>query len=176
METTQFVYLGIGTNLGDRTAHITSALNELARNGIQTKRCSSIYETAAWGFEATESFYNCVFECETSLSALQLLQQIKVIETALGRTKKTSEGYESRVIDIDILLYKNEVISTEELIVPHHYLTVRNFVLYPLAELIPLKSHPVTLISFVELLKKSPDKSPIRIVKPPISFGNLCNV
>lgn len=173
METTQFVYLGIGTNLGDRIAHITSALNELARNGIQTKRCSSIYETAAWGFEAIESFYNCVFECETTLSALQLLQQIKVIETALGRTKKTSIGYESRVIDIDILLYKNEVISTEELIVPHHYLTARNFVLYPLVELIPLKYHPVDLISFVELLKKSPDKSSIRIVKPPISFRKL---
>jgi 2-amino-4-hydroxy-6-hydroxymethyldihydropteridine diphosphokinase len=173
METAQFVYLGIGTNLGDRIAHITSALNELARNGIQTKRCSSIYETAAWGFEATESFYNCVFECETALSAVQLLQQIKASETELGRSKKTSEGYESRVIDIDILLYKNEVISTEELIVPHHYLTARNFVLYPLAELIPLKSHPVSLISFVELLKKTPDKSSIRIVKPPISFRKL---
>lgn len=173
METTQFVYLGIGTNLGDRTAHITSALNELARNGIQTKRCSSIYETAAWGFEATESFYNCVFECETALSALQLLQQIKVIETALGRTKKTSEGYESRVIDIDILLYKNEVITTEELIVPHQHLSVRNFALYPLTELIPLIHHPVSFISFVELLKMSPDKSPIRLVKPPILFRNL---
>lgn len=176
METTQFVYLGIGTNLGDRIAHITAALNELGRNGIQTKRCSSIYETAAWGFEATESFYNCVFECETALSAVQLLQQIKVIETALGRTKKTSIGYESRVIDIDILLYKNEVISTDGLIVPHQHLPTRNFVLYPLAELIPLKKHPVDLISIVELLKTSPDKSPIRIVKPPISFGNLCNV
>jgi 2-amino-4-hydroxy-6-hydroxymethyldihydropteridine diphosphokinase len=175
METSQFVYLGIGTNLGDRIAQITAALDELARNGIQTKRCSSIFETAAWGFEASESFYNCVFECETALSAAQLLQQIKSIETALGRSKKTSEGYESRVIDIDILLYKNEVISTEELIVPHHYLTVRNFVLYPLAELIPLKNHPVDLISFNELLKNSPDKSSVRIVKPPISFRNLCN-
>lgn len=173
METTQFVYLGIGSNLGDRIAQITTALSELAKNGIKTIRCSSIYETEAWGFEATESFYNCVFECETALSAVQLLQQIKLIETALGRKKKTSVGYESRIIDIDILLYKNEVITKEELIVPHQYLSVRNFALYPLTELIPLIHHPVSFISFVELLKMSPDKSPIRIVKPPILFRNL---
>jgi 2-amino-4-hydroxy-6-hydroxymethyldihydropteridine diphosphokinase len=173
METANFIYLGIGSNLGDRLANIIAALNKLAINDIQTLRCSSIYETPAWGFEAEETFYNCVLECTTAVSAFELLNVIKTIEKELGRTLKTSSEYTSRTIDIDILLYKNDSLSTNGLTIPHQHLSKRNFVLYPLVELIPSTCHPVEQLSFSDLLKNSPDKSEITIVKPLISFRNL---
>jgi 2-amino-4-hydroxy-6-hydroxymethyldihydropteridine diphosphokinase len=114
-----------------------------------------------------------VIECQTAFTAFELLSLVKTIESALGRTLKTSSEYTSRTIDIDILLYKNDCISTNELTIPHKHLSKRNFVLYPLVELIPSICHPVEQLTFSELLKNSPDKSEITIVKPPISFGKL---
>jgi 2-amino-4-hydroxy-6-hydroxymethyldihydropteridine diphosphokinase len=173
MEAIELVYLGIGSNLGDRLANITASINLLESKQIKCLRCSSIYETEAWGFEAEETFYNCVIECQTDVTAFELLSLIKTIETELGRTLKTSTEYSSRTIDIDILLYKNDCLSTNELTIPHQHLSKRNFVLYPLVELIPSTYHPVEQLTFSELLINSPDKSEITIVKPPISFRNL---
>ncbi len=173
MEANELVYLGIGSNLGDRLANITASISLLESKQIKCLRCSSIYETEAWGFEAEATFYNCVIECQTAVAAVELLSHIKTIETELGRTLKTSTEYSSRTIDIDILLYKNDSLSTDELTIPHQHLSKRNFVLYPLAELIPSTCHPLEQLTFSELLKNSPDKSEITIVKPPISFRNL---
>lgn len=175
MEANDLVYLGIGSNLGDRLTSITTAIELLAVKEINCLRCSSIYETEAWGFEAKETFYNCVIECHTGVGAFELLSIIKKIEKELGRALKTSNQYASRTIDIDILLYKTDIITTTELIIPHQHLSKRNFVLYPLAELIPLEKHPVEQLLISDLLKNSPDKSDITLVKPPISFRNLSN-
>lgn len=166
MEIAEFIYLGIGSNLGDRIANITAALTELENKNVQIKRCSSIYETAAWGFETSDLFYNCVIECETTARPDELLLLIKTIEKEIGRKDKESSRYESRIIDIDILLYKNEVISTPLLVIPHHYLPERNFVLYPLSELISSVKHPTFQLTIADLKKQSSDESVITIVKP----------
>lgn len=135
VELNKEIYIGVGANLGDRLENIRRALNELASSNIRVVRTASIYETIPWGFDADTTFYNTVFHCFTSLNPMDLLTTLKIVEKKLGRQKKNNSGYESRTIDLDILLYNDEIFNNDQLTIPHPYLLERQFVTFPLSEL-----------------------------------------
>ncbi|MEI9946012.1 MAG: 2-amino-4-hydroxy-6-hydroxymethyldihydropteridine diphosphokinase [Chitinophagaceae bacterium] len=118
-------------------------------------KASSLYETAAWGKEDQPSFLNQALEIETALATQQLLKQLLKIEKKIGRVRKEKNG--PRVIDIDILLFNNDIINENDLKVPHPELQNRRFALTPLAEIASNIIHPAFKKSILELLKLCPD-------------------
>ncbi|KAF5006386.1 hypothetical protein FDECE_7232 [Fusarium decemcellulare] len=131
-------YIALGSNLGDRVAEIERACNEMDRRGIKVKRTSSLWETEPMYVTDQNRFVNGACEVETELEPLALLDQLQAIENAMGRKKVIDKG--PRNIDLDILLYGDEKVDHERLKVPHTGILEREFVLRPLAELIPAKS------------------------------------
>jgi 2-amino-4-hydroxy-6-hydroxymethyldihydropteridine diphosphokinase len=145
------VYLGLGTNLGNKLENLYKTIDVLSQNvGIITNK-SLIYQSEPWGFEAKDSFYNMVIEIETSFSTDQLLIETQKIETLIGRKVKTKVGYESRLIDIDILLYGNVTIDKPSLKIPHLLNKERLFVLQPLLEV--LNPYSIFKIEYEHQLK-----------------------
>lgn len=136
------VYLALGSNIGDREAHLRRALEELQARDLRLRKASGVYETEPMGLREQRWFLNQVAEFETELFPLQLLQRIHRIERLLGRRRVVLNG--PRTIDIDIVLYGNAVVKTEELQVPHPGYRERRFVLEPLAELNPVLRDPET--------------------------------
>lgn len=130
------VYIGIGTNLGDRHKNLKSAV-ELLKGYINIEKISSIYETPPMGFEADTSFYNIVLSGNTELQPHQLLRKNQEIEREMGRVYYQDGQYHSRIIDLDILLYDDKFHSDAELKLPHPHIFERNFVLLPLLEIAP---------------------------------------
>lgn len=137
------VYLGLGTNLGNKEANLRTAIYKLQERIGKQVSLSSFYETAPWGFESDHSFLNAAIGLETSLSPIEILHITQEIEKELGRTKKSVNGsYSDRLIDIDILLYDNLVLQTPELTIPHPLMTERDFVMKPLIEIAENVIHP----------------------------------
>lgn len=157
------VFLGIGTNLGDREANLKEAVNNLGENIGAIIRCSSVYETEPWGFETEELFLNMVIEAETMLNPSGLLGAILMTEAKLGRTR-SGKQYSSRLIDIDILLFNDLIMNEEALQIPHPHLHNRKFVLVPLCEIAPEVVHPVYKKTISELLESCNDNSKIKKV------------
>lgn len=158
------VFLGIGSNLGDREACLKSAI-ECIRETIGTVvRTSSVYETEPWGFSSDNLFLNMVVEVETALKPSGLLGRMLMIEARMGRLR-SGKGYSSRLIDLDILLYGNKILNTKSLVIPHPRLHERRFVLVPLCEIVPDFVHPVLKKDIKTLLKECTDKSKILKVK-----------
>lgn len=135
------VYLGLGSNLGDREANLRAALEAL-RPAVNVERVSSIYETEPVGYLEQPLFLNMVCCGTTALDPFELLRAIKKIEAGLGRVPSFRNG--PRLIDIDILLYDDRVIATSDLVIPHPRMMERAFVLVPLLEIAPELVHPVT--------------------------------
>ncbi|MBQ8989281.1 MAG: 2-amino-4-hydroxy-6-hydroxymethyldihydropteridine diphosphokinase [Prevotella sp.] len=129
------VFLGLGSNLGDREDTIRRAIALIAERVGQVTRQSSLIETAPWGFESENPFLNAVIRCETDLTPRQLLRVTQRIERRLGRTKKSDDGYADRPIDIDILLYDDLTVSEPDLQIPHPLMHERDFVMKPLTEI-----------------------------------------
>ena len=136
------VFLGLGSNLGDRQAHLTQAISLIAEKVGSVICQSSFIETEPWGFESENKFLNGVVLCETTLTPRQLLKTTQKIERALGRKKHlshlspfTSHLYKDRPIDIDILLYDDLTIDEPDLKIPHPLMHERDFVMKPLAEI-----------------------------------------
>ena len=149
------VYLGLGTNQGDKANNLTRAIEALSLALGPSNAVSRFIETDPWGFESKNGFLNCVAAFETELSPLELLDTTERIERELGRTQKSAGGiYHDRIIDIDILLYGNLVIESPRLTIPHPLMHKRTFVLEPLAEIAPVTIHPVIGKSIRELLKE----------------------
>ncbi len=148
--TRRLVYLGLGSNLGDRDAQLRRALAELESPKLRLLRTSGIYETEPVGFRDQGWFLNLVGEFETELFPKQLLARMQRVERAMGRERTVKNG--PRVIDIDILLYGTSVIRAEELEVPHPRYRERRFTLAPLAELAPEMRDPVTGRTMAEML------------------------
>lgn len=141
-KTPVIAYLGLGSNVGDREEYIEQAVFLLEKNPkIEVLRRSSNYETEAEGGKALPPFINAALEIRTTLSSSELLEVCQEIENALGREREVEWG--PRTIDIDILLYQDEIISTDTLQIPHPLLHERLFVLKPLKEIAPHLIHPV---------------------------------
>ena len=139
------VYLGLGTNIGNKKENLTRAIEALSLALGPCTAHSSFIETAPWGFDSDNAFLNCAVAFETELTPLELLDTTERIERELGRTIKSAGGiYHDRTIDIDILLYGNVVIDTPRLTIPHPLMHLRDFVLEPLAEIAPEVVHPTT--------------------------------
>ncbi|MCB0477074.1 MAG: 2-amino-4-hydroxy-6-hydroxymethyldihydropteridine diphosphokinase [Crocinitomicaceae bacterium] len=137
----QTIYIGIGTNLGDRLRNLEKAL-ELIKEYASVEKISSIYETPPFGFEASTNFYNIVIQVQSHLCPESLLQANQQTELALGRIYHNDGKYHSRVIDLDILLFEDLVFEKENLKIPHPHISKRNFVLLPLLEIAPEISVP----------------------------------
>jgi 2-amino-4-hydroxy-6-hydroxymethyldihydropteridine diphosphokinase len=155
------VVLGIGGNKGDRASYLSKAIEALSKQ-VTFISCSQIYESEAWGGVAQNgNFLNQVLLIQTSLEPLALLQVTQSIELELGRTREQHWG--DRTIDIDIL-YFGELVSTDSrLLLPHPYLSERRFVLQPLVEILPLKKHPVSGKTSVELLAACSDLGKVSV-------------
>ncbi len=145
------VALITGGNQGEVKPRLHQAQIMINREIGPVMRCSHRYKTRAWGFNAEEPFTNQVLIADTDLSPRQVLEKVQEIEQSLGRDrsaeeadkKRTGQPYSSRMIDIDILFYDDEVIDEPDLRIPHPLLHERDFVLEPLNEVAPQKMHPV---------------------------------
>jgi 2-amino-4-hydroxy-6-hydroxymethyldihydropteridine diphosphokinase len=155
------VYLGLGSNIGDREAQLRAAVERLAANDLRLLRVSPIYETEPLELTAQRWFLNQVLEAETSLFPMQLLARVGRIERALGRVRTVPNG--PRTIDIDILLYGASVVRSEKLEIPHPRMAERRFVLAPLADLNPDLRHPVTHRTVKEMLEAAPGQAVRRV-------------
>lgn len=148
------VYLGLGTNLGDKKANLNMAMEEIRKRVGEITSQSAYYLTDPWGFDSQNTFLNAVCKACTTLSPLEVLSVTQSIEKKLGRMKKSIDGqYSDRPIDIDILLYDELVINTPELSVPHPLMHKRLFVMEPLTEIAPKLIHPVLHSSMEDLLR-----------------------
>lgn len=148
------LYLGLGSNLGDKKKNITSATMIIASLLGDVRLLSSFYETEPWGFESENRFMNAAIMVETTIEPHKCLEMVKAIEREMGRSYKQKVGYEDRIIDIDILLYDDCVLSTPNLTIPHPLIPQRDFVLLPMAEIAPNLIHPTEMCSFQELLNR----------------------
>lgn len=148
------IYLSLGSNIGEREAHLRGAIEQLEAPDLRVLRVSRTYETEPVDYVDQRQFLNLVVEAETSLFPLQLLSRVNKIEHALGRVRSVAKG--PRTLDIDILFYGKSVIHSATLEVPHPRLAERRFVLVPLAELAPELRHPVTRQSVSEMLDAAP--------------------
>ncbi len=154
------VYIGIGTNLGNREKNCRKALEGLEETGVRVTKRSTLYETDPWGVKDQPPFINMAVEVETALLPEDLLEKLKAIETTMGREKTYRWG--PRVIDLDILFYDDLVVDTGSLRIPHPRLHERTFVLEPLSEIAPEFIHPVMGRSIKELLGGVKSSSPTK--------------
>lgn len=137
------VYIGLGTNLGDKQINMATAVQLLTERVGSLSALSSYIETAPWGFESSNSFLNGVASFDTALAPLDLLHITQQIEVEMGRTVKGGAVYHDRIIDIDLLIYDQIVFKNLRLELPHPLLTQREFVLAPLVEIAPDLQHPI---------------------------------
>lgn len=152
-------YISLGSNLGDRVAHLRRALEELAQAGIEILHASPFYRTEPVDYRPQPWFINCVAEIRTELLPLRLLSTLQKIESRMGRKRTILNG--PRTIDLDILFYDNAVIRSSQLVVPHPRMEERKFVLVPLSDIAPTHRHPATRKTVAEMLSETPDRSQV---------------
>jgi 2-amino-4-hydroxy-6-hydroxymethyldihydropteridine diphosphokinase len=155
------LYLLLGTNLGDKKRNLEDALEMINKRIGHVSKASSIYETEPWGFNSEDYFFNMVVRVDTIFSPEEILQQINNIELACGR-KRQDRGYESRILDIDILFYDDLELNSSDLTIPHPRLPERNFALVPLNEIAKDLIHPVSGNTILELMLTCPDNKKVR--------------
>jgi 2-amino-4-hydroxy-6-hydroxymethyldihydropteridine diphosphokinase len=154
------VYIALGSNIGDRDTNLRNAIQFLREAGIHISKISAFYETEPVDFLDQDWFLNAVLEAETDLPPLELLREMRAIETRMGSKKAFAKG--PRLIDLDILIYADQVIDTPELQVPHPRMLDRKFVLIPLVEIAPNLRHPKWPAPASEMLHRTPDQSQVR--------------
>lgn len=159
------VFIALGSNMGEREENIRRALELLSQlPDTELVRASSLYDTEAVGEIEQPNFLNAVAELDTDMAARQLLWNLLLIEKRLGRVRTQKWG--PRTIDLDLLLFGDQVIDEDDLRVPHPELTRRSFVLTPLAELEPTLVHPTTGETIQSHL------SQLHVTRPPVKRGS----
>lgn len=161
-EMPELAYLSLGSNLGDREAHLREAIRQLTALG-NVQSVSSVYETQPVEFTDQPWFLNCAVAIQTSSAPETFMQQLLAIEKTMGRRRIQKKG--PRTIDIDILLFGALVLNTPELTIPHPAMQTRRFVLAPLAEIAPEVRHPVLKKTVRELLQELPAGQTVRELK-----------
>lgn len=156
--------LSLGSNLGDRSKFINSAIGFLSLTGSLTAR-SSLYETTPVGMKAnTRSFYNCIVALESDVKPEEMLKKIKQFEKSSGRGPANSH-MKPRQIDIDILFVDDIIANTPSLTIPHPEIENRKFIMEPLHEILPDSIHPVSGKTIKELLEELNSNENIRLIK-----------
>jgi 2-amino-4-hydroxy-6-hydroxymethyldihydropteridine diphosphokinase len=158
------VVLLLGSNVGERLINLENACKNIEKELGKITGQSSMYETEAWGNTEQESFLNMVVKVDSSIQAQQAMERIIRMEEAMGRVR--TKKWEPRIIDIDILFYNDEIISSENLVVPHSGLHQRKFTLVPLAEIMPGYIHPILKKSIAELLEGLNDSLDVKKISP----------
>ena len=163
------VYIGLGSNIGNRFALLQEAVDCIDSRIGTILSVSKVYETPAWGFES-EAFLNACIKIETKYTAFEVLEALLSIENKLGRDRNPREGYQARPIDLDILLFKNDVISQKHLQLPHPRMELRQFVLTPLADIAASIVHPQLQKSIEELQQVCEDDAVLSIWNEQLKF------
>lgn len=158
------VILSLGSNQGNRLENITNCIEQLHKKIGTIIKVSKLYETPSWGFDS-DAFYNCAVILHTHKTPLQVLEQVLALEEDLGRIRQAVEGYQPRVIDIDVIAFDDDIIASEKLIVPHPEMQNRMFVLLPMRDLNLDWRHPILQKYLHELLVLSEDKSACKVVQ-----------
>lgn len=149
-------YISLGSNEGQRLKNIQESVVQIQKTiGILTD-LSSLYQTPSWGFDGPD-FLNACVGVKTKLSPVDVLGKLLEIEQQFGRVRTKESGYSSRSIDLDLLFYEDQIIESEDLILPHPRLELRNFILHPMREIAPNFVHPVLEKSMLELSKDCVD-------------------
>lgn len=164
MELQHQVILSLGTNQGNRLNNIELCLGLIHQEIGTIIKVSKLYETPSWGFES-EAFYNCCLVLHSSKTAEQILEQVLLIEKKLGRIRNENVGYQSRIIDIDLIAFDCEVIHNDHLQIPHPLMQNRKFVLLPFQDLNLDWQHPILKKTIPELLQITTDESVCKVVK-----------
>jgi len=155
-------YLSLGSNSGDRLQFLKGAIRKIEESHkISIKKASSVYETQPVGYINQGWFLNLVLEVQTSFDPLPLLEHLLAIEDQMGRKREAKWG--PRNIDVDLLLYDNQLVHSDRLIIPHPQMHKRRFVLIPLAQIAPRVLHPLLKKSAPQLLESCEDKSTVRL-------------
>jgi len=158
------VVLSLGSNQGNRLENIERCIISIHREIGTVIKVSRLFETPAWGFESGP-FYNCAVVVHTHKSAHQVLDEVLLLEEALGRIRSDVEGYQARIIDIDVISFDEEIIASEKLKVPHPEMQNRLFVLVPMRDLNLDWRHPILQKYLHELLVLSDDKSNCKVIQ-----------
>jgi deoxyguanosine kinase len=178
MQIVRTTYLSIGSNLGSKLENLQQAVDLISEKIGAVTKISSVYKTESWGFESAH-FYNICIQVSTGLNPENLLKTIHEIELLLGRTRTVKKGYTERTIDIDVLLFDNEIIFSKELIVPHKDMLNRKFVMIPLTEIAPNFMHPIEKQRIQVCASKCGDDGIIELtthqLKRPISLSEKYN-
>jgi 2-amino-4-hydroxy-6-hydroxymethyldihydropteridine diphosphokinase len=167
LHTITTTYIALGSNQGDKLAWLKKSIQKIYDDIGEVSKVSHVYKTPAWGFDG-DDFLNAVVEVQTRYTAESTLEKLLAIEHQLGRTRYGTGKYEARTVDLDILFFGKKNIKTSTLTVPHPKLAERNFVLQPLADLIPDFSHPILNQSVDQLLKNSQDNSKVEAISEQI--------
>jgi 2-amino-4-hydroxy-6-hydroxymethyldihydropteridine pyrophosphokinase len=149
------VFLGLGSNLGDRGENLNRAINNIEEGIGEVVSTSAFYVTNPEGFSSDNRFLNAVCEVKTSMKPFDVLKTTQMIEKEMGREAKSANGvYTDRIIDIDLLLFDDQVLEKDNLVLPHPHLHERSFVLIPLSEIAGDHIHPI-LRKTIDELKES---------------------
>lgn len=154
------IYLGLGSNVGDRDEHLRFAVNALQDSDVRVWKSASLFWTEPRDMEDQPWFLNTVVEVRTLLEPEALIQVCLDVERKTGRVRSTPNG--PRPLDIDILLYGNRIVESPGLTIPHPRYRQRRFVLAPLAELAPDLADPVSGLTMAQLLDLCPDSGVVR--------------
>ncbi len=160
MKIQRTTYISLGSNEGNRLNHLQTAVNLIAQKVGRITKVSAVYRTKSWGFDGHD-FYNICIEVFTNLNPETLIKTLLSIENQLGRLRSTSASYSNRIIDLDILLFEDEIIFYDHLKIPHPKMLERNFVMVPLAEIAPQVIHPIAKKSNQFCLQQISDTSDI---------------
>jgi deoxyguanosine kinase len=164
MKSQHQVVLSLGSNQGNRLENIELCIQLIHQEIGTVIKVSRLYQTPSWGFES-DAFYNCALMLHSNSSASKILSQVLKIEKRLGRIRSVTSGYQSRIIDIDLIAFDQEVVESEKLQIPHPLMQDRNFVLLPMQDLKLEWTHPIYKKTVFELVADSLDESVCVVVQ-----------